>query len=289
MLRSENDGLHRHATWLELFYDLAFVAVLGRISHALAAAHDPEVYARFFLLIIPVWWAWVGQTFYLSRFDSDDLTHRLSSFLQIAIVAVMALSIDKAIQGDTTLFIGAYIALRTVLVAQYLYAGFHLPQARLLTKTYSAGFLIAIAFWVISAFVPPPYRYVFWAIGIAIDFLTPNLCKQLNIKFPPHPEHVPERFGLFTIIVLGEAIIADVNSLSDQTVTPAGWFLGILGLLMAFCLWWIYFEGVKGANARFPKSDKDITKYRVWLYGHLPLHAGILLSALFVERCVHYG
>lgn len=289
VIRSETDDVHRHATWLELFYDLAFVAVLGRISHALAVSHDPEIYGRFFLLFIPVWWAWVGQTFYLSRFDSDDITHRLSTFLQIAIVAAMALGIDPAIAGNTSMFIGAYVALRVVLVAQYLFAGYHIPRARLLTTRYSIGFSIAIAVWIISAFVPPPWQYIFWGLGIAIDFITPNLCKTLNLKFPPHPEHIPERFGLFTIIVLGEAIIADVSSLADIQLSPTGLVLGILGLVMAFCLWWIYFEGVKGANARVPKSNEDINKYRLWLYGHLPLHASILLTAVFVERTVHYG
>lgn len=286
VLRNHSVTPERHATWLELFFDLAFVAVLGRISVELAKSHELETLLRFGLFFVPLWWAWIGQVFYLSRFDSDDLSHRLSSFAQIIVLAFMATSIPKAFAGDVTGFVVCYGLLRSILVAEYLFAGRHIVEVRGLTQIYARGFACAVLIWLVSLLVPAPFRYGLWILGIAVDFLTPNLCKELNVKFPPHPGHTPERFGLFTIIVLGEAVIATVGTLAGIQWTLASAISAVMGLMLACAIWWVYFDGVGAAEHRVPRSTDDVSRYRAWLYGHLPLHSGIVLLALGVERTV---
>ncbi|MFM9873586.1 MAG: low temperature requirement protein A [Fimbriimonadaceae bacterium] len=285
-LRDHDETPERHATWLELFFDLAFVAVLGQISVNLAKSHDFNSILIFFGLFVPIWWSWVGQVFFQSRFDADDLSHRVATFVQIVILGLMATMIPKAFAGDPTGFALSYTAMRGVLILQYLLAGHYISAARVLTSRYSMGFSIAAGFWIASVFIPQPFNYLFWAIGIFFDFLTPNLCAALNIEFPPHPGHTPERFGLFTIIVLGEAIIATVGTLSGVSLNKPGMVAAILGLLLACAVWWVYFEGVGAADQRVPKSENGVVRYRSWLYGHLPLHAGIILMAVGVERVI---
>ena len=286
LLRFQQDGSERHATWLELFFDLAFVAVIGQVSAQLVKSHAWGEFTWFFLLFIPLWWAWVGQAFYLSRFDADDLSHRVTTFFQIVVLAIMGTTIDDAFAGNPTGFILGYVTLRCVLVGQYIYAGRFLPEARRLTNRYAAGFSFAIACWLISLALPSHLAPWLWMLGILIDFATPFTANEENVKIPPHAAHIPERFGLFTIIVLGESIIAGVISLGQAKFTPLGIAAGICGLLLACGTWWIYFEGVGGANERAPSSVDDVGKYRVWLYGHLPLHGAMILGALAVERAV---
>jgi low temperature requirement protein LtrA len=121
--------------------------------------------------------------------------------------------------------------------------------------------------------------------GIAIDMTVPlwRRVKEHQIEFPPSEHHVPERFGLFTIIVLGEAILAAVTAAQATKGNFDFWITGLLGLFLAFSVWWIYFEGVKGSDARVPSSRKDIARYQLWLYSHFPLQFAIVGMAVGVK------
>lgn len=93
-LRSREDGEdHRHATWLELFYDLVFVVAIAQLAHNLSNDVSLSGFSGFVVLFIPVWWAWIGTTFYANRFDSDDIGHRLLTGLQMVAIAAIAVNI----------------------------------------------------------------------------------------------------------------------------------------------------------------------------------------------------
>src|ERR671937_879089 len=80
----------RRATWLELFFDLVFVVAVAQLSLGLGnevSLHDVLVFAGLF---VPVWWAWVGYTFYADRFDTDDAPHRLLMIAGMFAVAGLA-------------------------------------------------------------------------------------------------------------------------------------------------------------------------------------------------------
>jgi low temperature requirement protein LtrA len=100
----------------------------------------------------------------------------------------------------------SYAIIRFLLVIEYIRVWYRLPSTRPLTKRYSIGFAVSATIWTISAFVPPPLRFILWGVGMTIDLVTPLLIGQLAIKFAPHESHLPERMGLFVIIVLGESI-----------------------------------------------------------------------------------
>ena len=78
-LHRASAGAHeRKITWLELFYDLVYVATLIQIGNALSEDITLNGFLRFAIVFIPVWWAWTGITFYMNRFVVDDLWHRLA-------------------------------------------------------------------------------------------------------------------------------------------------------------------------------------------------------------------
>ena len=181
-----------HVTWLENFYDLIVAIIVFQLSRDLN--QDVSVYGflSFVALFIPVVWSWVGVTFYSTRFETDDLAHRLLMLLQIAAAAFMAVSVPDGLGKNSSWFALSYALMRTILVIEYLRTRRNVPAARQLTTRYSIGFSIAAGIWFASIFVPTPIRLIFWIIGLAVDIGTPLLfARQLSVLFAPHVHHLP--------------------------------------------------------------------------------------------------
>ncbi|MBG1268877.1 low temperature requirement protein A [Nostoc sp. WHI] len=281
---SEDTEEERRATWLELFYDLVFVVAVSQLAHNLKEDISLSGWFGFIVLFIPVWWSWIGTTFYANRFDSDDVGHRLLIGLQMLTASAMAINIHHGLGESSPGFAISYALGRVVLVIEYVRAGMHIPLARPLTTRYAIGFAIAAFFWLISAFTPIPWRFGFWTLGIIIDFATPLTGSKFQLGLLPHASHLPERFGLFTIIVLGEAVIAVVNGVSEQKWDVFTVISAVLGLIIAFSWWWVYFDNLGGKPIEMARKDRKIGVVNLWLYTHLPLVIGIAAAGVGVEQ-----
>jgi low temperature requirement protein LtrA len=282
----DDEAQPRHATWLELFYDLVFVVAVSQLAHNLSKDVSLTGFLSFAALFVPVWWAWIGTTFYANRFDSDDVLRRLLMGLQMLAIAALAVNVHHGLGSSSVGFALSYAAARVVLVLEYLWAGTHIREARGLTNWYAKGFAIAATLWIISAFVPAPFRFILWTLGLAIDFATPMTAQFAQLQLPLHLEHLPERFGLFTIIVLGEAIIAVVNGVSEKEWDGTSQISAVLGFVIAFSLWWVYFENVGGSSLRAAGASRRFKVYQIWLYGHLPLVIGLAATGVGVEHVI---
>ncbi len=276
----------RHATWLELFYDLIFVAAISQLTVNLNHAFNVKGLLGFIALFIPIWWSWTGATFYANRFDTDDLGHRLLAGVQMLAVTAMAVSVQNGLTTHSVGFALSYAAVRFVLVFEYLRAERYVHIARPLTRRYSRGFGLAAFLWLISVFSPLPYRYAFWVLGLMVDFLTPMTAGQLHANLPPQSYHLPERFGSFTLIVLGEAILLVVQGISGQNLNWVAGLNACLGLGLAFCLWWLYYDNINGEAIRAAVKRQEIAIYQTWLYTHLVLVIGIPLTGEAIEHLI---
>jgi low temperature requirement protein LtrA len=126
-----------------------------------------------------------------------------------------------------------------------------------------------------------------WIIGLAADIGTPLLfARQLSVQFAPHVHHLPERFGSFTIIVLGISILGVVNGIAAHNWTASSIISAGLGLGIAFSLWWIYFDTVDGSEIRALRENKQIGIYITWLYIHFPLIIGFTAFGVSIEHVV---
>lgn len=275
----------RHATWLELFYDLVFVVAVAQVTHELTDNTSIPGYLGFVVLFIPIWWAWVGTTFYSNRFDTDNVIQRLLMGLQMLAVAAMAVNVHYGLGKSAPWFALAYAVSRLILVVEYIWAGWAIPRARKLVTYYSIGFTAGAVCWLISVVTPAPWRFGLWAVGLAIDFITPLAAQQHQRELPPHAEHLPERFGLFTIIVLGEAILAVVNGVAEVEWTIANGLSAGLGFLVAFGLWWLYFGNVSGLEVLIAQKSGRYN-VAIWLYVHLPLLVGLAATGVGVEHVI---
>ena len=281
-LHQAHDGdEERKVTWLELFYDLVYVATLIQLGDRLSEDVSTLGFLHFFALFIPIWWAWTGITFYANRFAVDDVWHRLLIFGQILAIAALAISVEGVFGHLDTQFALAYAAIRLILVVMYVRAWQHIEAIRPLARGYAMGFGVGALLWFISAFVPAPVNYVLWAVAIIVEFavpLSPFMAKW-QAQFRPHIEHMAERYGIFTIIVLGESFVKVISSTSGATIDLSLAIVSLFALGVACCLWWLYFDDVARSHVKLT----GIAPY-VWIYSHLPLAVGITAFGVAAKK-----
>jgi low temperature requirement protein LtrA len=278
---------HRRVTWTELFFDLIFVAAVAEVGAPLAKDYSPAGLLRYSVLFILIWWAWNGHTLYSTRFDHDDAVQRALTLLQCFIAAVMAANAKEALDSRSSAGFGAaYAGMRVVLVIQYLRAR-SLPETRALTTRYAIGFGAAAVFWIVSALWDAPERYWIWGIALAIDFLTPWMAAKHSLRFPPDATHFPERFGLFTIILLGEFVAAVMRGIESQEYWgfPAA-TTAFRSMAFAFVLRWWYFDVAQSAATRHVRSKHQVVQFEIWQYGHLPMFLGIGVAGAGFEHLI---
>lgn len=284
-LRTNEEHEERKATWLELFYDLIFVVAIAELSHSLSKDVSVQGFIGFGALFIPVWFCWLGTTFYATLFDTDDIRDRLLTLLQMTIVAALAVNVHHGLSTSSIGFALSYVAARCILIFQFLFAGYHIKQARPLTNWYAVGFSIGAAFWLTSIFVPLPWRFLLWTLGLILDFSIPLGTGHLATKIPPDISHVPERLGLFTIIVLGESIVAVVRGVADREWNISSVLVALLGLSIAFSFWWLYFDSVSVSPWENMKTGR-IGIVLCWLYSHLVLAIALAATGVGVEHMI---
>jgi low temperature requirement protein LtrA len=277
----------RKVTWLELFFDLIFVAAVSQVAEPLREHYTLAGLLRFAPLFVLIWWAWMGHTVFSTRFDTDDVIQRGLTFVQMFAVAVMAANATDALDSRSSAgFAAAYASVRFVLVAQYFRARYVL-EARPLATGYFVGHGTAAILWLVSAFVPAPERFWIWGVAFAVDLGTPWLALPHSVKVPPDAAHLPERFGLFTLILLGESVVAVMQGMeSQEDWTPAAATSAFLGMGISFLLWWWYFDGASAASEQPVRNKWDAVRFHIWSYAHFPLYLGIVVAGVGVQRIV---
>jgi low temperature requirement protein LtrA len=277
----------RHASWLELFYDLVFASAVAQIGHSLYVNNNSiMLFLGTISLFVPVWWAWIGVTFYTARFETDDLVHRVFVLLQMMGAAALTINIHGALAETSGNFAISYGAIRGFLVIEYLRTGRRIPAASRLANGLARGYLISTILWLASAAVPIPIRFLMWALAIGIDISTAILVGRKHVQLAPNIFHLPERMGLFTLIVLGETIFSLVASLSEHEWNIESTIAIGAGLSIAFSLWWMYFDNVEGSPIRAFRERGRARIYIAWIYVHFPLVVGLVSTATGIRYIV---
>jgi len=269
----------RRVHWMELFFDLVFVAFVGQLAHGIHGDPGWAEFGTFVLLFFPAWWAWVNIA------SVVNLLPRLSSrALGVAMVAamasagVMAAAAPGAFGERAWAFSLANAALRLVLLALWLRQHRETPAGTAWRIwTYNGG---TAALWLVAAFLPLHIAVILWAAAIAVEVVMAVLGGRLwpdrgvagiNI------EHAAERLGLFVIIVLGESVFTIVLEVSDDWGAGAGGAGGLGFLIVAF-LGWAFFQygtGTMAAGLERLQSRSDFT--------------GILMTTLFLPFLLVVG
>ena len=285
----------RAVTFLELFYDLVYVILIAELSHALASHVNLAGVAGFLFLFVVVWIAWINGTMYHDLHGNNDIRTRLFTFGQMFTVAAMAVFAHNALSEGSIGFALSFAAYQLLLTYLWWRTGAHDPNHRPLSNPYSLGFLVSALLFIASVFVAIPWRFYIWGVALLISILmpiynrtqgrnNPNVQAQLDIAFSISPS-VVERFGLFTIIVLGEVIVGVVGGLAEHH--HLSWEAGItagLGMLIAIGLWWLYFDFISHHQPiNQPLSTTG------WMYLHVPLTIAIAATGAAVLNVVEHA
>lgn len=281
--RDEEDQLHRKVSWLELFFDLVFVVVIAELAHDLASHINLAGVGKFILLFIPVYWVWIGATYYSERFETEGLDQRLFTFLKMIPVSGLAIFAHYALDKTATGFALSYALANSIIAYMWFRSGYHERVFRPTAKRFVTGYCISISLFVISIFVPAPGKFVLWIIGLLVDVITPLLTIKLQAALPKFStSKLPERYGLFMIIVLGESIVGTVQGMAKlESLSLTTAIAGILGMALAFGMWSIYFDFV----ARRPAKTNTGSVF-AWAYLHIPLVIAIAATGAGVLNVV---
>jgi low temperature requirement protein LtrA len=272
-------GEERHPTWLELFFDLCFVTAVAALAAGLH--HDPDRHGivTFALLFVPVWWAWMGYTWYASAFDNDDAVFRLGMLAAMLLVIALAAAIALVEDGSTTQFAVAYALLQALLAALFLRARRHATTARRFASRYALGDAVGALVWLASLAVDDPWRSVVWGLGMAVLMATPPWAVSAYPGKAFNADHIAERYGLFSLIVLGESVVAVAAALAGAGFDLRAAVTAAIGFGIAACIWWIYFGSVRWASL----TRQSLLRSFTWGYGHLFVFAGIAAASVGVH------
>lgn len=268
----------RVATPLELLFDLCFVvavAVLAaELHHAIADGHALDGAARYAILFIPLWWAWMSHTWFATAYDNGDAVHRLLTLAQMAGVLALAATVPAAFAGDVAPFTIAYALMRLPLVVLWLRAGRDDVAHRRFAYRYAVGTVAAQGVWLAALLVPEPGRWVVWGLALAVELATPPWAVAAATDRIFHAGHIAERYGLFTIIVIGETILAVAvgmrDGVADGSFDAAGVVIAASALAIAFALWWLYFDTLGREGL-----ERNRRAAFVWGYGHYVIFVSV--------------
>nr|WP_296774717.1 low temperature requirement protein A [Rhodococcus sp. (in: high G+C Gram-positive bacteria)] len=240
---------HRAASPLELFFDLVFVVAVSiaavQLHHSLTENHIVDGLVSYLLVFFAIWWAWMNFTWFATSFDTDDWLYRVLTVLQMAGVLVLAAGIESAFTDKNFLIVVlGYIVMRTAMVAQWLRASGS-PEHRKTARTYAAGIAGVQVLWVLWLLIPNGAAQLVGFVVLAAAEMSIPMIAERNGSTPWHPHHITERYGLFTLILLGESLLASANAiieaLHDETALAPLISISILTLVVTAGLWWIYF------------------------------------------------
>ena len=289
MLARDPDEAHRAATPLELLFDLCFVAAVGQaaaqLHHGISEGHIGPTLLGYVLVFFGIWWAWMNFTWFASAYDTDDVPYRALTLLQMAGVLVLAAGVPAAFQNyDFAIVTLGYVLMRLALITQWLRAAHEHPEGRPCSIRYAVGVGLCQVGWIARLALPHPWSEIGFGVLIVAELAVPVIAER-QCPTTWHPQHIAERYGLFTLIVLGELVLGVTAALQDD-VADGGWSPGLVeigggGLLMVFAMWWIYFKHSATGHLR-----DSLRTAIAWGYGHYVIFAAVAAVGAGLEVAI---
>jgi low temperature requirement protein LtrA len=269
---------HRASTPLELFFDLTFVAAVAQaaasLQHGVTHGDALHVLLGYPLVFFAIWWAWMNFTWFASAYDVDDVGYRLAVLGQMTGVLILAAGVPRALEHwNFSLMVVGYVIMRLSMVSLWLRAAASDAEGRKCAQRYAIGIALVQVGWVIWLPLPPDIRFPLLVLLAVGELLVPLWAESAG-RTSWHAHHIAERYGLFTIIVLGEVVLAvslGVHRALSSSTSFSSMFWDLVGsLLIVFSMWWFYFDM---PSARITEAVQRSFSFRLsgafaWGYGH---------------------
>jgi low temperature requirement protein LtrA len=253
---------HRVSSPLELLFDLVFVVAVSQASstlhHLIVDDHIGQGVLAYLMVFFSVWWAWMNFTWFASAYDTDDWLYRVMTIAQMGGVLVLAAGVQSAmIDFDFSTVTLGYVIMRLALVGQWLRLAISDPASRATAVRFAIGIGAVQVLWVARLATDDVVQFWSFFVLMAAELAVPVWAEH-HRPTPWHPHHIAERFGLFTLILLGESLLASANALIDALSEGehVGELLGLAtsGIVITATIWWIYFSREQAHRLRTPRD-----------------------------------
>lgn len=277
--------VNRVSTSLELLFDLTFVvaiaAAASQLHHAAGEHHLAPAALTFFTSFAAIWWAWMSFTWFASAYDTDDATYRLWTMVQMVGVLILAAGVPKIALGDFSTVTVGYAVMRIGLVAMWLRAAREHPERRRTAMRHALGIGGLQLLWLARLALPIACSLPSFLVLMLLELAVPVWAAKAG-QIPWHAHHVAERYGLFSIIVLGECVLGATNVVAG-VLEAQGWSLdlalvGLGATSLVLALWWVYFL-VPNADALHHHRERVFN----WAYGHFFVFGSLAALGAFLE------
>ena len=222
----------------KLFYDLVFVVIISQLSHHFLHQITITYLLKFSLLFISIWFSCRENTLYCDRFDTESPLLRFFYVLQMLFIIFIAARIDTAFTNRGSIFIWLYVSLHAIILLQYINVYIKIKLARNIVGRLIFFYIVIIALWLLSLLFTHQLHYSLWGFTILLEIITPISSKKILLKQEAQVSsiHLPERFGLFTLIVLGETIANLIRGITLNAFTLYSASVVVVGLLITFTI-----------------------------------------------------
>jgi low temperature requirement protein LtrA len=269
----------RKITWLELFNDLVYAGIIAQLTEHLSGEPGWEGLCRFVFFFLFVFWAWTNGAEYHDLHGNEGVRTRYMTLLEILGAAAVAICLREVYQGQHQGFALSFAFLQLIITYRWISVGYYDPTHWKLSKYYRYGYILAFVLLVASAFTDMHTAFILWGIVLPVNFL-PNILSYWPISKNGDEkliilttDSLVERFGLFTIIVLGENIFGVIRGIAQhEEKSIAVWIMFVLAMLISFCLWWIYFDILADRRVK-----PGYVKYLAFYYLYIPLLASFAI------------
>ena len=301
-----NDSIKR-ASWLELFYDLVFVALVAQLTYAIAEYHNTWLdWVHVLIVGLLIFFAWLGTTVSRNLGEEENNLERLLVQIQMVFAFSMSLSLTTVFEGGLTQFLFGYALVRFVQIYLILRLYKLQPEQAPKTKNVIQGMTIAAILVCIAAIAPMPYAYILVGMAILLEIFNPMAKGKGNTPRMLNVHHIQERLGLFLLLVIGESVlvVAIANTVAEDAIQKP--VIVLSGLVMMMAFWWTYFKHLDMCGAgRRPKNMMVYLYAHAWLFGSVVLTAAgfknllkhdtlyltdlaILVGGVFVFACMSF-
>lgn len=234
------DGTERRVDWLELFFDVVFVVVIGQLTRLLAGTPGVTDFLLVIGILVPSWLVWINITIFVNQGISART--RIPVLIAMASTGLIAVGIPEVAGAGAPLFALGYSAAKLAIWPLWVRARRQSGEGAILPTIYGPGLAVL---WIASIAVPDGIRLAVWAVLVLVELgiLASGLPRS---RFAPH--HLIERFSLFTMIVLGEGVIEVILAIRIGQ-PPEAWVIAGLGFALLCGFWLMYFvEGARVAE-----------------------------------------
>ena len=274
------------ATPLELFFDLVFVFTLTQVTVLMSDEPTWAGLGEGILVLAALWWAWSAYAWLTNEIDTDDTLDRLALFASMAAFLIAALAAPQAMEDDALIFGLAYLGVRLLHVLLFAVASRDVDAAEAMRRLWATAIPAPLLLVAAGLVDQGTTRTLLWILALAIDFSGPYIRGVEGFRVSA--AYFAERYALIIIIALGESIVAVGAGLAGDELDAGVLLAAALGMVIAACFWWAYFDVVAVvAERRFkaaPRAEQNRIARDSYSYLHLPMIAGIVLVALGVKK-----